>query len=120
MLNLNLGHEPDEALIVRTAWLYYVDGLTQEATGKRLGLPRTRVVRLLSEARNRGLVSITIQQELEFGIWRSRRSWRASTAWISAWPRRRPACRGGMTTRRSSRCRACSPAAPWARSPPTC
>jgi DNA-binding transcriptional regulator LsrR (DeoR family) len=63
MLNLNLGHEPDEALIVRTAWLYYMDGLTQEATGKRLGLPRTRVVRLLSEARNRGLVSITIQED---------------------------------------------------------
>ena len=63
MLNLNLGHEPDEALIVRTAWLYYMDGLTQEAAAKRLGLPRTRVVRLLSEARNRGLVSVTIQQD---------------------------------------------------------
>lgn len=62
-MNLNLGHEPDEALIVRTAWLYYMDGLTQEETAKRLGLPRTRVVRLLSEARGRGLVSITIQQD---------------------------------------------------------
>jgi DNA-binding transcriptional regulator LsrR (DeoR family) len=63
MLDLNLGHESDEALIVRTAWLYYMDELTQAETAKRLGLPRTRVVRLLSEARNRGLVSITIQQD---------------------------------------------------------
>ena len=58
---LDLAHEPDDALIVRAAWLYYVAGLTQEETASRLGLHRTRVNRLLSEARDRGLVSITIE-----------------------------------------------------------
>ena len=36
MLNLNLAHEADDALIVRVAWLYYVGGLTQEETAARL------------------------------------------------------------------------------------
>ena len=63
MLNLILAHEADDALIVRVAWLYYVGGLTQEETAARLGLHRTRVTRLLSEARDRGLISITINHE---------------------------------------------------------
>jgi DNA-binding transcriptional regulator LsrR (DeoR family) len=63
MLNLNLAHETDDALIVRVAWLYYVAGLNQEETASRLGLHRTRVNRLLSEARDRGLVSITINHD---------------------------------------------------------
>jgi DNA-binding transcriptional regulator LsrR (DeoR family) len=62
-LNLNLAHESDDALIVRTAWLYYMGGFNQEETAARLGLHRTRVNRLLAEARERGLVSITIQHE---------------------------------------------------------
>ncbi len=61
MLKLNLAHESDDALIVRAAWLYYVAGYNQEETASRLGLHRTRVNRLLSEARERGLVSIAIE-----------------------------------------------------------
>ena len=56
-------HEPDDVLIVRTAWLYYIGGLNQEETAVRLGVHRSRVNRLLSEARERGLVSITIQHD---------------------------------------------------------
>ncbi|HTW25640.1 MAG TPA: sugar-binding domain-containing protein [Acetobacteraceae bacterium] len=62
-MNLELGHEPDEALRVRAAWLYYLVGLTQEETAGRLGLHRTRVVRLLAEARETGLVSISIRHD---------------------------------------------------------
>jgi DNA-binding transcriptional regulator LsrR (DeoR family) len=61
MLKISLAHEPDHALIVRAAWLYYVAGFNQEETAWRLGLHRTRVNRLLGEARERGLVSITIE-----------------------------------------------------------
>ncbi|TBW37680.1 sugar-binding transcriptional regulator [Siculibacillus lacustris] len=50
--------------MVRAAWLYYVGGLNQEETAARLGLHRSRVNRLLSEARDKGLVSITIQSDL--------------------------------------------------------
>lgn len=64
MLNLDINHESDDALIVRVAWFYYVGGLNQEETASRLGLHRSRVNRLLSEAREKGLVSITIQSDL--------------------------------------------------------
>ena len=63
MATLNLAHEPDAALLVRAAWLYHVGGMTQEEVARRLGLHRTRVVRLLGEARDRGLVSITINHD---------------------------------------------------------
>ncbi len=63
MLTLNLAHEPDAAIMVRAAWLYHVGGLTQEEVAGRLGLHRSRVVRLLAEARERGLVSVTINHE---------------------------------------------------------
>ena len=63
MLTLNLAHEPDAAIMVRAAWLYHIGGLTQEEVAQRLGVHRTRIVRLLSEARERGLVSVTINHE---------------------------------------------------------
>ena len=63
MVTLSLAHEPDSATMVRAAWLYHVGGLTQEEVASRLGLHRTRVVRLLAEARERGLVSVTIHHE---------------------------------------------------------
>jgi DNA-binding transcriptional regulator LsrR (DeoR family) len=62
-LTLLLNHESDDALLVRTAWFYYVAGLNQEETAARLGLHRSRVNRLLAEARERGLVSVTIHHE---------------------------------------------------------
>ncbi len=62
-LTLALNHESDQNLIVRAAWLYHVAGLTQEEVAGRLGLHRSRVNRLLSEARDRGLVSVTIHHD---------------------------------------------------------
>ena len=58
-LGLEDGYE-DATLMARAAWLYYVGGLNQEATAKRLGITRARVNKLLSDARESGLVSITI------------------------------------------------------------
>lgn len=60
---LALNHASDDELIVRVAWLYYVAGLTQEEVAGRLGLHRSRVNRLLADARDRGLVSVTIHHE---------------------------------------------------------
>ncbi len=60
MLTTDLAHEPDDALIARVAWLYYIGGFNQEQTASRLGLHRSRVNRLLADARDRGLVSVTI------------------------------------------------------------
>ena len=50
--------------ILRVAWLYYMENLTQAEIGERLGLTRARVNRMLSEARHSGIVSI----RFEFGV----------------------------------------------------
>lgn len=64
MLTLNLAQDPDVTVMIRAAWLYHVGGLTQEEVARRLGVHRSRIVRLLAEARERGLVSVTIHHEL--------------------------------------------------------
>ena len=52
----------ENQLMARAAWLYYVAGLNQEATSKRMKLTRARVNKLLSLAREKGLVSIEINE----------------------------------------------------------
>ena len=55
---------PEEQLATRAAWLYFVAGLTQAQIGKKLGINRTRVNRLLAQARDQGLVQINITGRL--------------------------------------------------------
>jgi DNA-binding transcriptional regulator LsrR (DeoR family) len=45
---------------VRAAWLYYVEGLTQEAIAGAMGVSRAKVIRLLAAARDSGVVRIRI------------------------------------------------------------
>lgn len=52
----------EDELMAKAAWLYHVAGLNQESTAKRLGITRARVNKMLSDARESGLVSITINQ----------------------------------------------------------
>lgn len=61
---IQLRVDPEEQLATRAAWLYFVAGLTQAQIGKKLGLNRTRVNRLLAQARDLGLVQINITGRL--------------------------------------------------------
>jgi len=45
---------------VRAAWLYYVEGLTQEEVAAAMQLSRAKVIRLLAAARESGIVRISI------------------------------------------------------------
>ncbi|NJR13969.1 MAG: transcriptional regulator, partial [Phyllobacteriaceae bacterium] len=54
--------------LVQAAWLYHIGGLSQEDVSKRLGLSRFKVLRLLAEARDSGLVRIKIVHETEAGL----------------------------------------------------
>lgn len=54
----------DDSLTVRVAWLYYMEGQTQDRIAAQLGLTRLRVNRLLAEARSDGLVGISINSRL--------------------------------------------------------
>lgn len=56
--------DPEEQLATRAAWLYFVAGLTQAQVGKKLGINRIRVNRLLAFARYEGLVQISITGRL--------------------------------------------------------
>lgn len=50
----------EDSLLVRLAWLYYVAGLNQEEIGKRLQLSRFKITRLLAQAREKGIVKISL------------------------------------------------------------
>ncbi|MBT6543265.1 MAG: sugar-binding transcriptional regulator [Rhodobacteraceae bacterium] len=56
--------DPSRDMRVRAAWLYYVEGLTQQATAKLLKINRVQVTRLLAEARKRGEVDIRINASI--------------------------------------------------------
>lgn len=56
--------DPADRLRIRAAWIYYVEGCTQNEVAERLGTSRVAVTRLLAEARRRGEVSIRINSTL--------------------------------------------------------
>ena len=53
-----------EDLKTRIAWLYYVEGLTQDEVATKVGLNRSRVLRILSAARLDGTVQIRVTTRL--------------------------------------------------------
>jgi DNA-binding transcriptional regulator LsrR (DeoR family) len=54
-----LAASPD--LRVRAAWLYYVEGMTQEQIARFMNISRAKVIRLLASARDSGIVRIRIE-----------------------------------------------------------
>jgi lsr operon transcriptional repressor len=58
-----VGRWSSEELLLRAAWFYYKDELTQDEIAKRLSLSRASVGRLLDRARRVGLVSIQLNAE---------------------------------------------------------
>lgn len=54
----------DEQLLFRVAYLYYTRDLTQQQVADRIGVARVKVSRLLTEARQRGIVRIEVQHPL--------------------------------------------------------
>lgn len=57
-----LGTENDS--VIAAAWLYYHEELNQAEIAKYLRIPRTTVVKLLAEARESGVVSISMRPDL--------------------------------------------------------
>jgi len=49
---------------IRAAWMYYVEGMTQNEVAAALGINRIAITRMLAEARKRGEVSIRIHSDL--------------------------------------------------------
>ena len=57
------GRSGTEELLLRVAWFYYKDELTQDEIAKRLSVSRASVGRMLDRARKVGLVSITLNAD---------------------------------------------------------
>jgi lsr operon transcriptional repressor len=57
------GRSGSEELLLRVAWFYYKDELTQEEIAKRLSVSRASVGRMLDRARKVGLVSINLNAD---------------------------------------------------------
>lgn len=49
--------------LIQAAWLYHIGRMSQEEVSRRMGLSRFKVLRLLAEARDLGLVRISIEHE---------------------------------------------------------
>ena len=56
--------ESAEELLLISANLYYIEGLTQEEVAAKLGLSRVAVTRMLRKARDEGLVQITVKKPM--------------------------------------------------------
>src|ERR1700689_2956351 len=57
------GRSSSEELLLRVAWFYYKDELTQDEIAKRLSVSRASVGRVLDRARKVGLVSINLNAD---------------------------------------------------------
>lgn len=55
----------DMQMMVQTAKMYYLEGLTQQSIAKELGISRSYISMLLSEARDLGIVNIKIKNPME-------------------------------------------------------
>jgi deoxyribonucleoside regulator len=54
----------DVALVVKVAQMYYLDGLKQEEIAKQIGISRSLISMILTEAKESGIVEITIRDPL--------------------------------------------------------
>ena len=57
------GRADAEELLLRVAWFYYKDELTQDEIARRLSVSRASVGRMLDRARRVGLVSINLNAD---------------------------------------------------------
>src|SRR5687767_7931029 len=54
-------NDPD--LKTRIAWMYYVEGMTQEAIAEKLEINRLRILKILAQCREDGTVQIRINSK---------------------------------------------------------
>lgn len=52
----------DEELILKTAWYYYIENMTQQAIAEKLGISRMKVIRYLETAKETGVIQFRISQ----------------------------------------------------------
>lgn len=58
----------EENLLYKATWYYYVDNMTQKEIAEQLGISRMRVVKLLSRAKDEGIVQFKINRNAEVRV----------------------------------------------------
>ena len=53
----------EEALMIKTAWYYYLENMTQQKISELLGISRIRVIKLLEKARQTGIIQFKIRED---------------------------------------------------------
>jgi len=51
----------EEELMIKIAWYYYIENLTQQEIAKILGINRIKILRLLDKAKENGLITFQIR-----------------------------------------------------------
>ena len=57
------GMDYEDSLIVKTAWYYYIENMTQQKISEKLGISRMKVIKLLEKARQTGVIQFKISPE---------------------------------------------------------
>ena len=53
----------EDSLIVKTAWYYYIENMTQQKISEKLGISRMKVIKLLEKAKQTGVIQFKISPE---------------------------------------------------------
>ena len=53
----------EEALMIKTAWYYYLENMTQQKLSELLGISRIRVIKLLEKVRQTGIIQFKIRED---------------------------------------------------------
>ena len=69
-MSMERGSQGDvsDDLKTKVAWLYYMEGLTQDKISEILGLSRSRVLRILANSRQSGMVQIRVTTKLSYCV----------------------------------------------------
>lgn len=60
-LNMDSNYNYEEELMIKIAWYYYIENLTQQEIAKILGINRIKILRLLDKAKENGLITFQIR-----------------------------------------------------------
>ncbi|MEA5135549.1 MAG: sugar-binding transcriptional regulator [Candidatus Fimivivens sp.] len=53
----------EESLVIKTAWYYYLENMTQQRIAEILGVSRIRVIKLLEKARQTGVIQFNVRKD---------------------------------------------------------
>ena len=58
---MDSNYNYEEELMIKIAWYYYIENLTQQEIAKILGINRIKILRLLDKAKENGLITFQIR-----------------------------------------------------------